>query len=276
MEFLVRRRRRLARRIHRLIAERMRAGVTGPKVLVNSIPKAGTHLLIRCLTLFPGIIDAGCHVEETIGLSAMKETLQRLGGGCLVSAHLPFTDERSDLLANLGFATALIIRDPRDLVVSHLYYVTYGAKHHRLHAYYNNLPDDPTRLMASILGVDSTLIETGEGLLDIGERFRCYLLWADHGSCIVRFENLVGPDGGGNRELQVQEIQKLAAHLRVGLDDKDVEHIAKCVFYRKSKTFRKGLIGDWRNHFTQQHKAAFKEVAGQLLVDLGYETGLNW
>lgn len=45
----------------------------------------------------------------------------------------------------------------------------------------------------------------------------------------------------------------------------------------KHNTFvRKGVSGDWRNHFGPKDKANFKEIAGQLLVDLGYEPGLNW
>ena len=44
----------------------------------------------------------------------------------------------------------------------------------------------------------------------------------------------------------------------------------------RGDTKRKGIVGDWRNLFTQNHKDYFKEVAGQLLIDLGYEKDLNW
>ena len=43
-----------------------------------------------------------------------------------------------------------------------------------------------------------------------------------------------------------------------------------------SSTFRKGTIGDWRNHFTEEHKAAFKEVAEAELIKLGYEKDYDW
>jgi len=36
------------------------------------------------------------------------------------------------------------------------------------------------------------------------------------------------------------------------------------------------MIGDWRNHFTEQHKEAFKNLAGTELVELGYERDQNW
>jgi hypothetical protein len=44
----------------------------------------------------------------------------------------------------------------------------------------------------------------------------------------------------------------------------------------RSPTFRAGKMGEWRTHFTPAHKSMFKEVAGELLVKLGYEDGDNW
>ncbi len=40
--------------------------------------------------------------------------------------------------------------------------------------------------------------------------------------------------------------------------------------------FRKGVAGDWRNHFGEEDKRCFKEEAGRALVELGYETGDDW
>jgi lipopolysaccharide transport system ATP-binding protein len=39
---------------------------------------------------------------------------------------------------------------------------------------------------------------------------------------------------------------------------------------------RKGVAGDWRNHFTERIKAAFKARYGGLLVATGYEKDLHW
>jgi lipopolysaccharide transport system ATP-binding protein len=40
--------------------------------------------------------------------------------------------------------------------------------------------------------------------------------------------------------------------------------------------YRKGVSGDWQNHFTDNIKAAFKEKFGQILIDTGYEKDMNW
>ncbi len=39
---------------------------------------------------------------------------------------------------------------------------------------------------------------------------------------------------------------------------------------------RKGIAGDWRNHFTDRVKSEFKRRYGQVLIDTGYEQGLDW
>ena len=40
--------------------------------------------------------------------------------------------------------------------------------------------------------------------------------------------------------------------------------------------FRKGITGDWKNYMKPAHIARFKEIAGQQLIELGYEKDLNW
>jgi hypothetical protein len=44
----------------------------------------------------------------------------------------------------------------------------------------------------------------------------------------------------------------------------------------KHGKYRKGIAGDWKNVFTKQDRAAFKEVAGELLTKLGYEKDNTW
>jgi len=39
---------------------------------------------------------------------------------------------------------------------------------------------------------------------------------------------------------------------------------------------RKGIVGDWRNHFSGRVKEAFKERFGEVLIKTRYECDLNW
>ena len=39
---------------------------------------------------------------------------------------------------------------------------------------------------------------------------------------------------------------------------------------------RKGVAGDWLNHFTRASAELFNDLAGDVLVTLGYEQDRNW
>jgi hypothetical protein len=40
--------------------------------------------------------------------------------------------------------------------------------------------------------------------------------------------------------------------------------------------YRKGIVGEWRSQFEPQDKVLFKELAGDLLIRLGYESKSDW
>lgn len=44
----------------------------------------------------------------------------------------------------------------------------------------------------------------------------------------------------------------------------------------KASFFRKGITGDWQNHFSDQNKMIFKEISGKTLVKAGYESDDRW
>jgi hypothetical protein len=133
---------------------------------------------------------------------------------------------------------------------------------------------DEQRLTSSIEGVSA---DQGMLLQDIDSYFRSFLGWKEtEETCTVYFENLIGEQGGGSASMQRQEILKIADHVHVPLSEEDLCRITEHSFDRASATFRRGQIGDWRNHFSKEHIKLFKQVAGNLLVDLGYEQDNSW
>jgi len=55
-----------------------------------------------------------------------------------------------------------------------------------------------------------------------------------------------------------------------------LESLESSINPKKSPTFRSGKTGEWKKYFTPEHKKIFKDVAGDLLVRLGYEQSNNW
>ncbi len=200
----------------------------------------------------------------------MESTLSRVRGDCYLWGHIRYTEQRSQAVQAAGYKSVLMFRDPRDQIVSLLHYVRSVVPPHHLRAPLEALPDDETRLLALIQGMPDI------GLANVHDRTQMFAEWLAQGSHLIRFEQLIGVKGGGSQGSQRETIRETGRHLGVVLSPKDIEHIAQQVFNPKSKTFRKGMIGDWENHFTKQHKQIFKEIAGQQLIDLGYEQGVDW
>ena len=104
-----------------------------------------------------------------------------------------------------------------------------------------------------------------------------YMGWLNHeGTLTVRFEDLVGPKGGGSEDSQLATLARIASHVDREVDTRRLRDIAECVWSPRSGTFRQGQIGQWRDHFSEEQKKLFKEVAGEQLIALGYETSFDW
>jgi hypothetical protein len=83
----------------------------------------------------------------------------------------------------------------------------------------------------------------------------------------VRYEALVGPEGGGDAEAQLREVERVVAHLGI---EADPAALAAGLYDRNSLTFHRGRIGRWRELFTPRQTAAFAERYGDILGRYGY------
>lgn len=277
---------------------RMRNRILVPGFLINSMPKGGSHLLGK-VGLLPGIRWSGMSlhhesvdeytlagdrqaamvpigIDSPIPLSsdAVRRVLERLQKEHMyATGHFPFSDQLVTLLSQTRLKMLLMLRDPRDVAVSHAIFVG-NKQDHFLHAVYEPLSESE-RLMTSIKGTGSGTSH-GPALLSIQERYQSLLPWAaEPFTYTARFERLIGPKGGGTRDMQLAELRNIARHLSIWHTPGDIEHLADQL-YGGTRTFRKGVIGDWQSHFSAEHKQVFKEIAGQLLIDLGYEQDLDW
>ncbi len=241
------------------------------RVLANSVPKSGTHLLQRCLLSLPGLSDGHVHVDISQTEADILARLARLPVGGVATGHLVYEPRYVAVVDASHAAHLLIVRDPRDVVVSYAEYAA-RAEHHYLHAHFRAL-DPAARLSAVIEGVAGDVPWDQVALRDIGAAFRQFTDWrARPEVLLVRFEDLVGAAGGGDARTQMRTIAAIATH--VGLPDLDesvLQRSAQATFDPASPTFRRGGIGEWRERFSASHVAAFTRVAGTLLGELGYK-----
>lgn len=245
----------------------------GPKVLMNSLPKSGTNLLETALSYFPllrhhGDITISTHkFKSEAHLIAKIESLSR---GQYAPAHVNYSPKVAEAIHRCRIRNLLVIRDPRDVCISHEKYVTHIDKAHRAHEFFKSLPDDNARLLATIYGEKKQVEPIRDLLLNFAGWFH------DSNTLIVRFEDLVGADGGGDEKKQLTAIQQVANHLNIPLSESQIQQIAKNTFSTNSSTFRKGQINVWRETLKPEHKNAFKETIQDLLELYGYEKDSNW
>lgn len=244
----------------------------GARVLSNSIPKAGTNLMERALTLMPGMRMAPFRtLMDWDRLSAKTERrLNSLHRGQFINAHLPSHPALLDLTAARGIKTVFLIRDPRDVVVSNCKYVSEIDTTHYSHKYVAQLDDEEARLMAVICGIEGAIASVSE----LWRRFDGW--FNDPNTLVLKYEDMVGPRGGGSERSQLKQVAAIAAHVGYELSDEQISAIATNIYSTKSSTFRSGKTGAWRGSFTDKHVVRFKQLTGDLLVRLGYETSSDW
>ncbi len=249
----------------------------GVKVFINSLPKSGTFLLRRTLSLLPTFAPRWSYHGLVAGTPQLQQKIQTIRRGQYASGHLYWSPELIELLVTSNIRTLFIIRDLRDVAVSLANYLTNKNSDHRLYPYFKSLKSDDERLMAAIVGVEGKLLEDGRRAESLGEWARGFAPWLDEPNCLaVRFEDMIGSAGGGSDDKQLEEVHNIINYLGINIPDEQIIRVAKRIFFKSSTTFRQGQIGDWQNHFKDEHKSAFKEVAGEALIRLGYENGYDW
>ena len=240
------------------------------RIVVTSVPKSGTNLLARCIYLLTGKQRKGNFIPlvENYGSKATlhgpdSQKWDEITKDIFYLSHIVYSTEKRDELINYNYKHIFIYRDPRDQVVSYYYWS-------------RNWPNTKPFHGGDYLYYLITDGDVVFGCKNVNTFFNMYLPWINEPSCYVtRFEDLVGPKGGGNLKAQIREIKNISQFIGLSITDERVNEIASKLF-GSTGTFRKGHIGAWKSHFKKKHKDACKQVAGQLLIDLGYEEDCNW
>ncbi len=240
------------------------------------MPKSGSHLInqvVQGLTKLGPFIDPGFppvnrdEDNQKLTDDEILTTLRRMRPGDVAYGYIKAREPFISLLTQPGRATIFVYRDPRDMIVSHVFYATEMHPGHGMHSYYTKtLKTMEERINAAILGVE----EPGSKLSPIKTKYEGYMGWMGQPSVLcLRFEDLI---------LDRQTtFGKLLDYLeRRGFTPvmdriRSIQLLEKAVTPKKSGTFRKGQPGNWREHFTEANRKLFEENTGDLLIRLGYE-----
>ena len=252
-----------------------------PPIFGNSKPKSGSHLLLQILNGFTQIMPyryMDADPIRTIKKDGGRRTaddiladLKRLPNGVIGWGYLEATKENASFLTSSGRVNYFIYRDPRDMLVSQVFFATDMHEEHGMHAYYKSLPDFGARLNVAITGID----KDGLYMVSVKQRYESVFQWLEQKNVMcIRFEDLIN-NRDATLNAMLDEVEKTGYKIPAARKDA-LSVLVKSIQPKKSRTFRSGKTGGWKEHFSEEHKKLFKEVAGDLLVQLGYETSNNW
>lgn len=282
---------------------------TGDRILAVTVPKCGTFMLLKCLTLLgvPTLYkEIGIPKQDIDYIRKHNQLLppnhykgryhmptagpvphwwiQRVMAKAphrFSWTHVSHTPEFEQYIDENSKAMLMIIRDPRDMLVSFAHMVQTNKRN----------PADTIALEPLLLdlidGRQKNYITWATEIHDaypviwemgICAYYRQFLPFINCKKCLtIRFEELVGTLGGGTDAAQCATIKRIAKHVGRPISDDKVATVAAQLF-GNSATFREGKIGSWVQYFTPQVKAAFKATPGatELLIELGYEKDNSW
>ncbi len=257
-------------------------------VFGNSVPKSGTHLLRSALMHIKGLRLGGSlryidnfddDTNEThrkfvaSSLEQMKPHLFKVG-------HLTYNDFIVNKMIEKNIKVVMIVRDPRDIILSHVNHAkkNFGGKYRFYDYYAHVLKNDDERIKTSISGLSGSFAKGSTAYLpDVYGRFEYFLGWKEFEHCLwVKFEDLIGQNGGGDDMLQRETFKKIVDFVGCSMSEGEIDLALQKIFDPSSPTFNKGQIGRWKQQFTDEHIRLFKKHAKNLLVELDYEKNNDW
>jgi hypothetical protein len=193
-------------------------------------------------------------------------------GSCVIKAHrfLPGDSVRK--------RTIYVVRDGRDVVISYYMSLVRGEPRNRAAI---------EKSLGATLAADRIRDHLPKFLLHCRDNKRASIPYRDHvfhalkrGYSMIRYEDLLE----NGEETFAKAVELLLGRpadfdrIRQVLHDNDFKTRtgrergveAKRVFMRK------GIAGDWRNHFSRESAEIFNDYAGDVLVELGYESDRDW
>ena len=249
-----------------------------PIMFIAGLPKSGTTWLENLVTASGEITSVmppqavafeqksgGSHNFELTNsiFSRLKEAL------VLMKLHCHGSDNNMQILKSNNVPVVALFRDLRDVAVSYIYYVQ-KTPYHPEHRKYRGV------------GMNEALTEFGKTLLP------AYRHWIEswqsqaneHDLLILRYEDLHADT--------VSVLGRVFIHFGIPATDEEVSQVVEEKSFKNMSTgtsaskvdsstfFRKGITGDWVNHFDQANKELFKTEISSLLIDLQYEDDDNW
>lgn len=256
-----------------------------PFVLIT-VPKSGSHLIIKALHFLTGAPPVWhTHFPSFWCIPPDQGFLY---------THFCIPPELERNYQSLSRLKQIVmIRDLRDVAISMVGHITkspWPGLSGKEREHFLSLSFDEQLLF--VINYDYDIYEIAEKCPHANQvSLRKIALQAaeyaqDPNRLTIRYEDLVGPQGGGSLAAQLDALAQMAAF--IDADPSSLCEIAEQLYGNEhdpfgkgelqnyQSTFASGSIGRWKTLFKPEHIRAFKEKIGSYLIALGYEHDDNW
>lgn len=285
------------------------SGIAGPypcrngelkEFVLYTCPKTGTHLMLPLLINLTGKTNVGLEAfprlkrcsdydlldqmnldpnfvqmhwiwpHYPLPIGPFNDTMNKIAASNrFYYRHIPYTPPMEEQMIKRGTTVFHVLRDPRDFVVSLL--------NHQLNLGVF-LFDNPMWFLSLSTDEQIKWILLGTTRSNsAGALIREFIPWRNSPvCCVLRFEKLMGIKGGAyDTETQLAELRKISDALDLEISDEELLKVFE-KSYGTSRYFHKGIVGTWRDYFNEENKQLFKDLLGDLVIELGYEQDNNW
>lgn len=279
------------------------------RVLINSLPKSGTHLLAKAIELCgfrehfdstnddpqritplflnyrevrdamaqqsaerqaAAAIPVGTLTPAFVDAQTLSEWLAAIPTGHYLLGHIGWTPALAPILHEHQVKLVFIIRDPRAVLASLLPFIldTKGMpKPHFLEADFRALTPQH-RLELLLEGGEAP--HAGVTVTPFREIFHTMLDWQQEAGCLlVRFEDLVGEQGGGSTAQQEAAVRQIATHLGRPFDAGLAAQFTQ-IYSSNARTFRTGSITGWKQSLDKASAERIQAYCQPLCNAAGY------
>ena len=219
------------------------------RYLLISIPKAGTHILTYAQkNIQHKNMPYGSMIHEQSPHKRTIEELKTLDG--FGRTHIAYHPEYERIIRDRNIKALFLYRDPRDLMVSYYFWVkSQGYTGSGIPGLIDDLSpiiksNDPFSLMIPWWG----------------RHIRRYIPWMYVPNILsISFEDLT---------IKRAETSSIIGDFWTEYKGPD---LITRLFSRKGPTFRKGIVGDYKNHLSEKHLQAFDQELGDVMTLWGYK-----
>lgn len=172
-----------------------------------------------------------------------------------IVGHISYSPALIPLLEKLNYTHLFIIRDPRAVLISMLSFIPKlpGMLKNNWHwglPKQHYLKEDLDGMTASeqlnFIMEGGYASRAGEKVINFADVYRSMLDWSNDPNClVVRFEDLIGEQGGGSSEKQKKTVKDIAHHLGHACDKHIISKLDN-IYSPFAPTFRTGQIDSWK------------------------------